>query len=159
MNRILGFAVALVLGAFALKAGAATVQMYKSALAATSIAATAINSIAWTGWIPVPDSRSVALEIGYTYSAGTAVTMRCETSDVSTTANDSGYDLHILSDSATAGPSTSVTHTWSNAISAASEKWTWTVRNLPEEWINCGFTATTGDASDVATVKYKAVTP
>jgi hypothetical protein len=120
--------------------------------------ATAINSAVWTGWIPVPSSRSLVLEVTYVQNAGTAVVMACEThNDASTTAG-SGFELHVLSDSATTGTSTSTSHTWSNAVSG-NELWTWTVANLPHDYVNCSFTATSGDGSDTAVVRWRRVHP
>lgn len=135
-----------------------SVRMLKEDLSSAVINDLAINAARWTGWISVPYHRSVTLEVNYTWSAASAVTMRCETSDDTDTANDSGFDLHILSDSATAGTSNSNTHTWSNAVTA-SEKWTWTAANLPHNFINCVFNGTGADGSDKVTVKHKRITP
>ena len=143
---------------FAGTARADYVSIKKASLSSAVIDDLAINSARWTGWRAVDEDRSIAIEINYTWSAATAVTMRCETTDDASTANDSGFDLHILSDSATAGTSDSVTHTWSNAVSA-SEKWTWTVSNLPHNYINCVFNGTSADGSDKVTVKTRGVTP
>ncbi|HJW75358.1 MAG TPA: hypothetical protein VJ787_06765 [Thermoleophilia bacterium] len=134
------------------------IQMSKGTLT-TVISALAINTTRWTGWIEVAARRSVAFEINYTYSAATAVTMRCETSETAATANDAGYDLQMLSDSATAGTMNSATLIYSKTVSA-SGKWTWTVSNLPHSYINCAFVGTGApDANDKATIQYKAITP
>jgi hypothetical protein len=157
-QRSAAFAIALCLWASQAVA-AGPLFVHRGQLTATDLAATAINSAAWTGWMQVDKAGTVALEIAYTYSAGTAVTMRCESSDSSGTAADAGFDVHVLEQSATSGTSTSVVHTWSNAISSADEKWTWNVTSIPHNFLNCALTATSGDGSDVATVKYKARSP
>ena len=132
--------------------------MWKQSLQAAVINDLAINASRWTGWILVIDKRSVTLEINYTWSAATAVTMRCETTDDASVANDSGWDLQIIEDSATSGTSNSFIHTWSNAVSA-SEKWSWSVSNLPHDYLNCKFDGTAADGSDKVTVKYKGISP
>lgn len=137
-----------------------TLQIEKDPWAATTglASATAIDSAVWTGWMPVDSRRSIVLEITYTWNAGTAVTMVCESANPTLPANDAGFEVHQLSDSATVGTSTSVQHTWSNAV-GASEKWTWTVSNLPHDYINCAITATGGNANDKAAVRYRGVSP
>lgn len=148
----------LVLAALApAAAGAVTIEVKKQALI-TQFTAGAISTIRWTGWIEVSEWPSLAFQIDYTWSAGTAVTMRCETSDDPTIANDAGFDLHLVVESATPGTLDSYGLVLSNPVSAA-EKWTWTVSNLPHGYINCGLTATGGDGSDVATVKRKRISP
>lgn len=138
------------------------VSITKEALAATSVSASSCGgSTNWTGWVLVNKYRSVVWQTlfdGDASPATTAVTMRCETSDSAATSNDSGYDVHILSDSATAGTSDSVTHTWSNAVTA-DERWTWTVANLPHNYVNCLFTCTSGNSDDTVTVHNKRITP
>ena len=134
------------------------ILMYKSTLT-TDISAATCAATRYTGWLQVPTSRSVALQILYN-SDGTpgasAVTMTCQTSDDSSVANGAGYDVHILSDSGTVGTSTSTVHTWSNAVSD-DENWTWTVANLPENFVNCAFSC--GDVNDLLTVKDKRISP
>jgi len=137
-----------------------TIQIEKQAWVNTTglAAATAINSAAWTGWIPVDSKRSVVLEVTYVNSAGSAVVLTCETSNNASTTNGSGFELHVLSDSGTVGTSTSTAHSWSNAV-AGSELWTWTIANLPHDYINCSFVATGGDGNDTAAVRYRGVSP
>ena len=125
---------------------------------ATRMSAVAINSAAYTGWIPVPERRSVVLEINYTRSSGTAVTMTCQTSDSAATANGSGFDIHIITDGTPVGTSVSTPHTWSYTTSS-SKKWTWTITNLPHDYINCALTATAGGAGDTVVVKSRGVSP
>lgn len=156
--RVLLPVLSLLLCGVAVDARADYVTMKKESLSSARIDDLAISAARWTGWVEVQERRSLVLEIDYTWSAASAVTMRCETSDSAATANDSGFDLHILSDSATAGTSSSVTHTWSNAVSA-SEKWSWTVSNLPHNYVNCVFNGTSADGSDKVTVKTRGVTP
>lgn len=139
-------------------ADAEYISMKKTIAKATSLSATAINSAAYTGWVQVQESRSVVMEVTYTNSAATAVTMTCETSDSASTANGAGFELHELLNSGTAGTSDSYSHTWSNAV-AGDESWTWTVANLPHNYINCAFLGTGADGSDVVTVKTKTVSP
>lgn len=145
-----------------LSARAEQVYINKTTLTATSLtAASCAGATNWTGWVPANVYRSIVWEIFFDADgsiATTGVTMRCESSDVNSTTADAGYDIHILSDSSTAGTSTSITHTWNNPV-AADEKWSWTVTNLPESYVNCLFTCTAGDSGDVITVKYKQVTP
>ncbi len=157
LKRLQGIIFGVVLVACA-SAVAGYVTMQKDTMSSAKIDDLAINSARWTGWIEVQERRSLVVEVSYTYSAASAVTMRCETSDDASTANDSGFDLHILSDSGTAGTSSSVTHTWENSVSA-SEKWSWTVSNLPHNYVNCVFNGTGADASDKVTVKTRGVTP
>lgn len=135
--------------------------VHKEPLSSAVIDGATMAAARWTGWVEVADDRTIAWEIffdGDASPATTAVTMRCETSEDGTVANDAGYDVHILEASGTSGTSTSNTHTWSNAVTA-DEKWTWSVANLPHQYINCVFTGTSGDANDVLTVKHKRISP
>ena len=158
MKRLQGLILGAALAVSASARAATYVRMEKETLSSARIDDLAISAARWTGWLPVDERRSIVVEVAYTYSSATAVTMRCETSDSASTANDSGFDLHILNDSATAGTSSSVTHTWSNAV-AASESWTWTVSNLPHNYINCVFNGTAAGAGDKVTVKTRGVSP
>ena len=118
----------------------------------------AINTAVWTGWLPVHEFGAVVFEISHTYSAGTDVSMTCQTSDDPSTTAGSGYDVQKLQDSATAGTSDGYAHIWREP-SGATNKWTWTVGNLPHDLINCSFVATGGDANNKATVRWRAVSP
>jgi hypothetical protein len=138
-------------------AGAVPVKIYKEA-SATAISAVAINSTAYTGWISVPTSRSVAFLIDYTYSAATAVTMSCEVGDDGSATNGAGNDVQIL-ETPVGGTMTSRPAVWSQPIAAASEDWVWTVTNLPADYVNCWFDGTGADGSDVVTVAHRRITP
>lgn len=158
MRYIAGAAlgVLLVAGATALATRIQTVRDENTAYYGTVISAAAINSATYTGWINVVEANSIAFDIDYTNSAGTAVTMTCQTSRVNTTANGSGRDLHVLDISS--GTATSTPITWSNAVSG-NESWTWTVANVPASLLNCAFTAAGGDGDDVATVFVRGISP
>lgn len=114
----------------------------------------------WTGWVAVDSQRSVAFDVDYVRGAGaaTAVTMRCETSRSSTTPNDSGRDLHVIVSTDAAGVSTTITSTWSTAVSADAS-WTWTVTNIPAPFINCLFRCTAANASDRMTAFERGIVP
>lgn len=118
------------------------------------------SSIGWTGWINVSGLDGVAFDSAYTNSAGTAVTMRCETDRVNSTANDGGYDLHATELTLASGAVTATSGiiTWSNAVSG-NENWTWQVVDIPANFINCGFTITSGDGSDDLDVTARALSP
>ncbi len=148
-------AVVAVLGA---SAYAGPLYVLKEAWKASSLSATAIDSTAYTGWMQTEQYRSMALEINFTRSAATNVTMSCETSDDATTTNGAGFDLHILSDTATVGTSESDPHVW-RFTTSASAKWTWTVANLPHNYLNCWFDGASADGSDKVTVRYRRITP
>jgi hypothetical protein len=150
------FGVVLVVAGVAASEVITTVRDDNPAYWGTKIDDTAINSAAYTGWIRAANVNAVAFDIDYTNSAGTAVTMTCQTSDVSTTANGSGRDLHVLSISS--GTATSTPITWSNAV-AGNENWTWTVDNVPAPLLNCAFTATGGDGNDKVTVLARGISP
>jgi hypothetical protein len=118
-----------------------------------------LDSNRWTGWISVSNVRSVAFDIDFTdaNSSVTAVTMVCETSRLSSTANDAGRDLHTVSVSA--GTITSSVAQWTYTT-AGSKAWTWTVSNVPAPWLNCEFAATgTPAAADVITVYARGISP
>lgn len=136
---------------------AAPIKMFKESRKATSLSATAINATAYTGWIRTNIFKSIALEINYTYSAATAVTMSCETSDDGSLANGAGFDIHVI-ESPVGGTMTTRPAVWSNPV-AASEKWTWTIDNLPQDYINCWFDGTSADGSDTVTVVARRITP
>ena len=162
MKFHIGLAAFLTLGLISESAGAQSVRILKEELSAAVLdAVSCAGATNWSGWVPVPYHRSVAWEIffnGDAAPATTGVTMRCESSDANTTANDSGFDVHKLQDSATAGTSDSYVHTWNNAVTA-DERWTWGVDNLRHNYINCLYTCTAGDANDVLTVRHKRITP
>jgi hypothetical protein len=128
----------------------------------TKIDGLAISTARWTGWVNTGSMRSVAFDILFTdaNSSVTSVTMVCESSTASSTANDSGYDLHVLYDSATEGTSTSVPHIWSYTT-GGTKRWNWTVTNVPSEWLNCKFYYSGGTpaAADVITVVARGITP
>jgi hypothetical protein len=120
----------------------------------------AINAAAYTGWLFVGNRKQLTLAVDYTNSAGTAVTMTCKTAFDNSGANGTGYELHEITRTGTsAAPvGTSAIYTWSNAVSG-DEDWTWLVDNIPLDWINCAFTATSGGANDKVIVKVVGVSP
>lgn len=134
------------------------ISIKKEPLAATGITAATLASTRYTGWIKVSESRSVVFENAATRAAYTNVTMQCWTSDNNATANGSGFVVDILSDSGTVGTSDSTQHTW-RRTSSSTMSWSWTVANLPHNYVNCGFSAASGGASDLLTVKSRGVTP
>lgn len=134
------------------------VSVKKETFAATSVAASTLASTRYTGWLPVQEKRSVVLEIAFTRSAATNVTMTCQSTNDTTTANGSGFDVHILGDSGTVGTSDSTPHTWRYTTST-TKKWSWTVSNLPHNYVNCAFAGASGGSSDLLTVRYSGVTP
>lgn len=105
-------------------------------------AAQAFNSGVWSGWIEVGRANAICFDLFHDYTGNAGVTMRCETSSSSSTTNDAGYDIHVLSVSA--GTATSSTLTWSNAT-GADERWTWCVDDIPGDWLNCYFDDTSGN--------------
>jgi hypothetical protein len=154
--RLLVFCLSAVFASPAAATG--PVPITRTALSSAVINGLAINSTRYTDFLPVSDKRSITFEIAYTYSAASAVTMSCETSDTQSTTDGAGFDLHILEDSATSGTSNSLPHVWSNAV-AGDESWTWTLTNLPHDYVNCWFDGTSADGSDTVIVKWKAATP
>jgi hypothetical protein len=123
------------------------------------ISALGLDANKWTGWIATNDMRSVVFDITFTdaNSSVTAVTMVCESSASSATANDGGFDLHTVS--VAAGTITSSVAQWTYTTSG-SKNWTWTVSNVPGDWLNCEFAATGTPASiDTVTVVARGVTP
>ena len=138
-------------------AAAEPVKMYKEA-SATAISGLALTSTRYTGWISVPTSRSIAFLVDYTYGAATSVSMSCEVEDDATTANGGGNDIQSLTTPVN-GVMTSTVASWKQPISAADEDWVWLVTNLPADYVNCWFTASGANGSDVVTVKHRRITP
>jgi len=125
----------------------------------TKISGLGLDSARWTGWINTSNMRSIAFDIDFTdaNSSVTAVTMVCETSRSSATANDAGRDIHTVSISS--GTITSSVATWTYTT-GGSKAWTWTVSNIPAGWLNCEFDATgTPAAADVITVYARGISP
>jgi len=150
-----------------------TVEITKKLNTTAKISAAAMTSARWTGWIDVANRRSVAFQVNFTdaNSSCTAVTMVCETSQVSTTTADSGADLHVLV-CGDGGVCVSTPMTLCYGTDAAcgitgggnaapgSKVWTWTVSNIPDQYINCKFTASgTPAAADVLTVYETRINP
>lgn len=119
----------------------------------------------WTGWHSVYNRGQAHFDIDFDddgTAATTAVTMRCETHESSATANDAGRDLHGTDGGVFAAGALTLNSgivTWSNAITLTTESWSWTITNLPNNFINCLFTCTGGDADDVITVSIRDESP
>jgi hypothetical protein len=91
--------------------------------------------------------RFLTFELDYVYSAGTAVTMTCQSTDA-----DSGVYRDVVGLVVSGHTLTSDQLTWSNAV-AASENWAWTVSLNGYYYVKCTFTATGGGAGDTLTVR------
>jgi hypothetical protein len=119
----------------------------------------------WTGWIRVPNMRSIVYDVDYTVGgAGTAPTgwtATCETSRLSTTVAGTGRRLPTVATTCAAHACTGDmgSMTWAR-ISAVTEYWTFTVDNIPAPYIECLFTCTGApDADDNLTVYARGITP
>jgi hypothetical protein len=137
-----------------------TLYLGQTATGGTKISAQSINAAKYTGWIYVGDVKQLVLAIDYTNSAGTAVVMACHTALTNTGANGTGYFLPAITRTGTsAAPvETTAPASWSNPVSG-DEDWTWLIDNIPMPFINCNFTATSGDANDKVTVYTLGVSP
>ena len=137
-------------------AGELTIKKSQN-VAITSLTTVSFQSGVWSGWIEVGDKNAICFDIFHDYTAATGVTMRCETSQVSTTTADAGFDLQSLSiDSGTA---TSSLLTFSN-LTGADERWNWCVDDLPGAFINCLFDdVASGAAGDKILVVRRVLTP
>lgn len=132
-----------------LEAGAAT--------GGTLISAAAFNAGNWGGWVYSERQAAICFDILYTRSTATGVTMRCETSQLSSTANDGGYDLHAID--VGAGTANSYLVTWTYTGSATA-RWTWCVDDPPGRFLNCLFDdVASGGANDLLTVVARGVSP
>lgn len=118
------------------------------------------NAGVWTGWIAPGNDLAVCFEIAFTRSAATGVTMRCESSDDASIADDAGYDVH--SQGISAGTATSNIMTYTYTVSA-SNKWIWCVDMdiISHKYMQCLFddVADNGGANDLLTVTAKGITP
>jgi len=95
----------------------------------------------------------LVIAVDYTHDSGSAVTMSARVAMDNTGADGTGFLLHRVDAAGTSTP-----YQWSNAV-AGSEKWTWTIFNLPLPWINLEFDGTGAGVDDVATVAVLGVTP
>lgn len=155
-SPVIVLAVALVASATIAMAG--TVEIRKTgSVAISTITADAFNGGLWTGWINVNDKAAVCFDVTYVRAAATGVTMRCETSEASTTTADAGFDLHAID--IAGGALSSYPMTWTYT-SSASKSWSWCVDDLPGKYVNCLFDdLASGGATDYLTVVYRVVTP
>ena len=112
----------------------------------------------WTGWVNVVSWRQITFEItNPTWTAATSIDMRCETSQVDSTANDAGEDLHVIVYTSAGGISTSETLTLRNSV-VTTERWTWTIGLTPAPFVNCFFTCPAG-TTDTVSVFVRTSTP
>ena len=175
MNRTLFLRLATLAACLALSsvALAGNVEIRKKLNTTPRIDALALTSARWTGWMDAGDKRSVALQIDFTdaNSSCTAVSLVCETSRVASTAPDSGADMHVLV-CGDGGVCVSTPMTLCYGTDAAcgitgggnaapgSKIWTWTIANIPDQWVNCKVSASgTPAAADVLTVYETGITP
>lgn len=94
----------------------------------------------WSGWILVNNQKSIVYEVELDWTNATEVTMRCETSQVNSTPNDQGYDVHVIVSTSSAGLSQTEVSTWEHDGLAADTRWQWTVTNINSTYVNCLFT-------------------
>ena len=117
-----------------------------------------LDAAVYTGWLHVSKFRAIAFAIDFTGDGtATGVTMTCQTSNSTSTANGSGRDMHSLSISA--GTATSSVLTWSYT-QGSDAAWTWTVDNIPDEFLNCAFDAlASGQSDDTIDVTVRGISP
>lgn len=130
---------------------------------------TACNVNLWTDWQAVWQSGNIHVGIDFddanSDATTTAVNMRCETYPNDTPADDAGRDMHGLDGGVFAAGALTLTGgivTWTNPLGAGApndESWTWTITNLPDNYLNCLFTCTGGDASDMIRVYFSGESP
>jgi len=122
----------------------------------------ALTAARTTGWIPVHGYRAVTFGAALTDAndSVTAVTMDCETSNVSSTTAGSGYDICVSTTTSAAGTSTIVCpHLWSVA-NASADHFNLTVDNLNADYLQCSFAGTgVPAAADTLIVRMLKKTP
>lgn len=129
----------------------------------------ACNAVLWSGWQTSYFAGKMHVKFDFDDSNSdattTAITMRCETYSDTTPANDAGRDLPGTDGGVFAGGALTISSgiaTWSNALGVGapnSERWTWTVPNLPDNYLNCAITCTGGDATDLIRVYFSGESP
>lgn len=130
---------------------------------------TACNVNLWSDWQAVRYRGNVHIGIDFidanNDATTTSVNMRCETYPDDTPADDAGRDVHGLDGGVFAAGALTLTSgivTWVNPLGAGapnSESWTWTIANLPDNYLNCLITCTGGDASDIIRVYFSGESP
>ena len=152
------FALALALLLTTSAASAGTLEPRKRPYAAIStLTAAAFNGGVWTGWIDMRDYSAVCFKAFHDYTGNAGVTMRCEMSSLSTTANDSGYD--VASYGIASGTVTVSAMTWTRTTGADS-RWVQCVDDVVDQFLNCKFDDSSGNnGTDTLTVEYMLVTP
>lgn len=161
-SKVFSILLGVVLGVsltYAALAMAATVETVREAGRFTSpvIDAQAFNSGKWTGWLQTGSDAALCFDIFHDYTGNAGVTMRCETADDSSTANDAGYDVTTLD--VASGTATSKVLTFSHAT-GADARWSWCLGDLSGQYINCYFDDTSGDnGTDTVTVTVKGISP
>jgi hypothetical protein len=92
-----------------------------------------INATRTTSWIAINNSRSIAWDVDYVFSAATAVNMTCQTCQTVTAgacnAGDGPFDMHVIVSTSAAGLVTTAPATWTYAA-GANKSWRWTVSNM-----------------------------
>lgn len=107
----------------------------------------AINAINWTGFYRVDSYHCVSYNVIYTRHLASDVTLQCETADDGATVAGSGYTLEVITATSSGGVSTTKTNVLDHPVTT-SEKWAWTICDIPMLYLNCGATGTGADASD-----------
>jgi hypothetical protein len=120
--------------------------IYSAKVSGSAFTDLAINTAKTFDAIRVAGWSTVLVQVDYTYSAGTAVTMTCDESQDGTTY----YDVQEVE--CVVGTCTHVNRTWSKAISAASVAFLFEVPTR-FAYLKCTLTATGGGAGDTATVQ------
>ena len=132
----------------------------------TKLTAKAGNTANWTGWIYVGTSRRAIFDVSFTDTLAadsTAITMRCESSGVNTTATDAGFDVpgHSTSCVSPTCTITSYPALWSTPppATATTVRTSWIVDDIPDKWVNCYFAITGGVAAESYTVSARGALP
>jgi hypothetical protein len=156
MRALISIVLALLL--YSSVANAGTIEIRRRPYTAIStLTAASFNGGVWTGWISMGDFTSICFRQFHDYTANTGVTMRCETSELTTTTADSGYDITSIDLAAGAATVSGLTYT---RTTGADSRWTQCVDYVPGNFINCKFDDLAGgSADDLLTVEYQMVTP
>lgn len=121
-----------------------------------------VDGTVWTGWMLVAGLDDVAFVVDLTdaNSSIVSVSMRCETSTLSSTADDAGANVCF---SVVSGATETYSCPGSKILASnpGTQKWQWTVEDVNAKWLNCLFTAaaTITATVDVLTVTTVGITP
>lgn len=124
------------------------------------------GTLLWTGWTNVTGQRNIVYDVALVdaNSDETSLDVRCETSTTDTTAVDAGFDLPVITSTASTGVNSLTLNTWSwvavGGGAPGTSKFELYIENIPAPFIECLFTCQGAKAAaDTVTARARGINP